>query len=191
MAVVAQVVDAAGEGGERPTADIRRQAEIKCTDHTGKRDLALLGYSSHDWLSWNFCGKHPVWRQKYGVPSMAKTTEFVIATPVLASLDIKRSVGFFCSKLGFTKIHEDQGTYGIVSSGSVSIHFWACADRKIAEATGCRVGVRGIEQLYAQCAKDGIVHPKAPLKKAPWGNHEFAILDPDGNLVTFYEPADA
>lgn len=122
---------------------------------------------------------------------MAKTTEFVIATPVLASLDIKRSVGFFCSKLGFTKIHEEQGAYGIVSSGSVSIHFWACADRKIAEATGCRVGVRGIDHLYAQCVKSGIVHPKAPLAKAPWGSQEFAILDPDGNLVTFYEPADA
>ena len=122
---------------------------------------------------------------------MPKPTEFVTATPVLASLNIKRSVEFFCSKLGFTKIHEEQGTYGIVSSGSVSIHFWACADPKIAEATACRVGVRGIEQLYGQCVKSGIVHPNAPLATAPWGNHEFAILDPDGNLVTFYEPADA
>lgn len=49
---------------------------------------------------------------------MSKTTEFVIATPVLASLHIQRSVEFFCSKLGFTRIHEEQGTYGIVLSGS-------------------------------------------------------------------------
>jgi len=122
---------------------------------------------------------------------MHKTTEFVIATPVLASLDIKRSVAFFWSKLGFTKIHAEQGAYGIVSSGTVSIHFWACADRRIAEATGCRVGVRGIEPLYADCVKGGIVHPNAPLSTAPWGNREFAILDPDGNLVTFFEPADS
>ena len=120
---------------------------------------------------------------------MPQKIEFVMATPVLASLDIKRSVEFFCSKLGFTKIHEEQGTYGIVASGPVSIHFWACADRKIAEATGCRIGVQGIEQLYAQCVDSGIVHPNAPLAKAPWGNQEFAILDPDGNLVTFYQPA--
>ncbi len=122
---------------------------------------------------------------------MAKTTEFVIATPVLASLDIKRSVEFFCSELGFTKIHEEQGAYGIVSSGAVSIHFWACSDRKIAEASGCRVGVSGIERLYARCMKSDIVHPNAPLSKAPWGSQEFAILDPSGNLVTFYEPDDA
>ena len=122
---------------------------------------------------------------------MSKSVEFVIATPVLASLNIERSVEFFCSKLGFAKIHADQGTYGIVSSGSVSIHFWACTDRQIAEATGCRVGVRGIEALFAKCVSYGIVHPNAPLAKAPWGNQEFGILDPDGNLITFYEPADA
>jgi|GEM_PF-6956400 len=54
-------------------------------------------------------------------------------------------------------------------------------------------GVRGIERLYAQCVKSGIVHPNAPLVKTPsaWGNQEFGILDPSGNLVTFYEPADA
>ena len=122
---------------------------------------------------------------------MSKSVEFVIATPVLASLNIERSVEFFCSKLGFAKIHADQGTYGIVSSGSVSIHFWACTDRRIAEATGCRVGVQGIEGLFAKCVSYGIVHPNAPLARAPWGNQEFGILDPDGNLITFYEPADA
>ena len=122
---------------------------------------------------------------------MPHTVEFIIATPVLASLDIERSVEFFCSTLGFVKIHAHQGTYGIVSSGAVSIHFWACAYRRIAEATGCRVGVQGIEVLFAQCLSHGIVHPNAPLAKAPWGGREFAILDPDGNLITFYEPAGA
>ena len=122
---------------------------------------------------------------------MSKYVEFVAATPVLASLNIERSVEFFCSKLGFVKILADQGTYGIVFSGSVSIHFWACTDRQIAEATGCRVGVQGIEALFAKCVSYGIVHPNAPLAKAPWGNQEFGILDPDGNLITFYEPADA
>lgn len=112
---------------------------------------------------------------------------FISATPVLASLDIKRSVGFFSSKLGFTVSYAVQGEYGIVSKGTIEIHFWACADRKIAEATGCRIRVRGIDDLYAHCMKHGIVHPNAPLTAKPWGTMEFAILDPDGNLITFYE----
>ncbi len=116
---------------------------------------------------------------------------FISATPVLASLDITRSVEFFVTKLGFRNVHAAQGEYGIVSSGPVEIHFWACTDRHIAEASGCRVQVQAIEGLHAQCVSHAIVHPNAPLKSKPWGTKEFAILDPDGNLVTFYEESDA
>lgn len=122
---------------------------------------------------------------------MSASTQFVSATPVLASLDIERSAEFFASKLGFAKVHVAQGEYGIVSNGPIQIHFWACSDRRIAEATSCRVGVQGIEGLHAQCANHAIVHPNASLEAKPWGTEEFAILDPDGNLVTFYEHTDA
>ncbi len=122
---------------------------------------------------------------------MSTTIKFVSAIPVLASLDIERSAEFFVSKLGFGKVHVAQGEYGIVSNGPVEIHFWACEDRHIAEATGCRVQVLAIEALHAQCASQAIVHPNAPLVCKPWGTKEFAILDPDGNLVTFYENTNA
>jgi Glyoxalase superfamily protein len=122
---------------------------------------------------------------------MTTQIQFIAAFPVLASLDIERSAAFFFSKLGFTKIHVAQGEYGIVSNGAIEIHFWACKDRHIAEATSCRVQVQGIESLHSQCASHAIVHPNATLASTPWGTKEFAILDPDGNLVTFYERAEA
>lgn len=106
---------------------------------------------------------------------------------MLASLDIERSVAFYVAKLGFTGVHAEQGVYGIVESGPVELHFWACDDRRIAEATSCRLHVRGIEALYGSCREQGIVHPNAALARKPWGTLEFAILDPDGNLVTFCE----
>ncbi len=115
--------------------------------------------------------------------------EFVAAVPVLASLDIQRSVDFFASKLGFTIVYASPGEYGIVSRGEVNIHFWACDDRQIAEATGCRVSVANIQSLYAHCVSEAIVHPNSQLSTTIWGNTEFAILDPDGNLVTFVERA--
>jgi len=118
---------------------------------------------------------------------MTDSTRFVSATPVLASLDIERSVDFYCSRLGFAEVHVQQGTYGIVSRGAVQLHFWACAERHIAENTSCRVRVEGIAALFAQCAALGLVHPNAPLEAKPWGTREFAVLDPDGNLVTFAE----
>jgi len=118
---------------------------------------------------------------------MTDDVRFVSATPVLASLDIERSVEFFCSSLGFSKLHVQQGVYGVITRGSVSIHFWACADRHIAENTSCRVRVEGIHTLFLACTALNIVHPNAPLEEKPWGSREFAILDPDGNLVTFAE----
>lgn len=120
---------------------------------------------------------------------MDPATTFVSATPVLASLDIEQSVRFY-SKLGFTPVHVMQSEYGIIEADTVQIHFWACKDRRIAEATSCRVQVQGIDALYEKCTRLSIVHPNAPLSSRPWGSKEFGILDPDGNLVTFHQHAD-
>jgi catechol 2,3-dioxygenase-like lactoylglutathione lyase family enzyme len=118
---------------------------------------------------------------------MANEISFLSATPVLASLDIQRSVDFYCSRLGFTALYARQGEYGVITRGAVSLHFWACNERHIAENTSCRIQVEGIDTLFAECDALGIVHPKAPLETKPWGTTEFAIVDPDGNLVTFAE----
>jgi hypothetical protein len=45
-----------------------------------------------------------------------------------------------------------------------------------------------VDALYAELRPLGIVHDNASLTTQPWGDREFAILDPDGNLVTFFEP---
>lgn len=118
---------------------------------------------------------------------MTTTPQFLAATPVLASLDIERTAAFFETALGFAKIYVAQGEYGVVSRGNVSIHLWACNDKRIAEATGCRVRVTEVKDLYRHCKNLGIVHPNAHLEKKPWGTIEFAILDPDGNLIAFHE----
>jgi hypothetical protein len=122
---------------------------------------------------------------------MPMHAQFLSAIPVLASMDIERSVDFFCSRLGFTKVLAEPGVCGIVASGPVQIHFWACTDRHLAENTSCRVSVKGIDGLFSSCLGSGIVHPNAPLKRTPWGTREFGILDLDGNLVTFCETGDA
>jgi uncharacterized glyoxalase superfamily protein PhnB len=52
---------------------------------------------------------------------------------------------------------------------------------------GIRIGVRGIDEFHERCQADGIVHPNAPLGEQPWEMREFAVVDHDGNLVTFFE----
>jgi catechol 2,3-dioxygenase-like lactoylglutathione lyase family enzyme len=107
------------------------------------------------------------------------------AAPVLASLDIERTVSFYCSRLGFSRVYVDPGVWGIVTRDSVQIHFWPCSDKRIAENTSCRVYVSGIDALFAEIEPMGVVHPNASLAQKPWGSREFGVLDPDGNLITF------
>jgi catechol 2,3-dioxygenase-like lactoylglutathione lyase family enzyme len=119
------------------------------------------------------------------------TPALVAATPVLPSLDIARTVGFYCRVLGFTEVHAAPGEYAIVEHGPVELHFWYTEATELPKASGCRVQVSGIDALYADCHAAGIVHPNAPLVAKSWGTREFAILDPDGNCLTFHEGADA
>ena len=109
------------------------------------------------------------------------------AAPVLASLDIERTMSFYCERLGFSRVYADPGVWGIVSRDDVYIHFWACSEKHIAENTSCRVYVTGVDQFYAELQPQGVLHPNAPLQDKPWGSREFGVLDEDGNLITFAE----
>jgi catechol 2,3-dioxygenase-like lactoylglutathione lyase family enzyme len=110
------------------------------------------------------------------------------ATPVLPALKIRETVQFYERKLGFVVRHEED-EYGIVVRDDIEIHFWKCGDRNIAENSSCRLTVDGVDELFRQAQEAKIVHPNAPIETKPWGMREFAIVDLNGNLVWFLEPA--
>lgn len=116
---------------------------------------------------------------------MSPTLTFTV--PVLASLDIMKTVEFYQQQLGFQEVYAQPGEYAIVRRDEVSIHFWKCDDKNIPANTACRVSVNGIGDLYEELQPKGIIHPNGPLAVKPWGSKEFAIIDGDGNLVTFFE----
>ncbi len=111
---------------------------------------------------------------------------FVNAVPVLPAAHIADTIAFYQQKLGFVPRHQEE-EYGIVVRDDVEIHFWRCSDRRIAESSSCRITVQGIEALFDHAAKQGIVHPNAPLATKPYGVREFAITDVNGNLIWFVE----
>jgi catechol 2,3-dioxygenase-like lactoylglutathione lyase family enzyme len=117
------------------------------------------------------------------------TPAFLRAAPVLPSLDVRRTADFYRTSLGFEEVHVAPGEYAIVEWGTVELHFWHTTDAALPKASGYRLEVSGIDALHAHCAALGIVHPNAPLAAKPWGSREFAILDPDGNIVTFHQDA--
>lgn len=108
------------------------------------------------------------------------------AIPVLASLDLEATQRFYSERLGFEPLSQ-YPDYAVSGRDGVQVHFWLTDDADIAKATSCRIDVSGIETLYEEMSAAGVVHPNAPLRDQPWGMREFAVLDGDGNVITFGE----
>ena len=94
---------------------------------------------------------------------------FISTTPVLASLDMARTVAFYARVLGARTVHAQPGEYAIVSLGGLELHFWACQDPEIPRQTSCRIQVAGIAALHAQCLAENAVHPNGGLRQQPCG----------------------
>jgi len=110
-----------------------------------------------------------------------------IAVPVLASLNIGKSLRFYQEKLGFDRIGYQDEHYAVVCRDKIEIHFWKCNNKIHPENTSCYIRVKGVDELYEEMKQMGVVHPNGPLKNKPWRIREFAILDEDGNMIKFGE----
>lgn len=110
-----------------------------------------------------------------------------IAVPVLASLNIDKTVEFYQKKLGFDRIGYKDKDYAVVARDKIEVHFWKCNSKLHPENTSCYIRVKAIERLYEEMKLAGVVHPNGPLRDQPWRIREFAILDQDGNMIKFGE----
>lgn len=107
------------------------------------------------------------------------------AEPVLASLNIFKTVDFYKEKLGFTKESWKDKNYAILHRDHITLHFWKCNDKIHPENTSCYIRVDDVDGLYSELKPKGVIHPNGPLKNQEWGMREFAVLDGDGNLLRF------
>ncbi len=123
---------------------------------------------------------------------MAEQTLFLSATPSFAVSDVARTVDFFVRVADVELLHVDDGG-ALLRRGGVTLALWLAdgsargAEPELAGSVSCAMEVAGVDALYAHCQDLGCVHPNGALKVTHWGTREFAVLDPDGNLVTFWE----
>ena len=104
--------------------------------------------------------------------------------------DIKKSIGFYCDKLGFTLVHHEDG-FAVLMCNEVRIHLWEASDEGwrsrsndspvctgaesfIAGTASCRIEVEGIDELYQHIKPLGILHPNTSLKDQWWDERDFA-----------------
>ncbi len=127
----------------------------------------------------------------------------VEAIPALPVKEMERSLLFYKDTLGFLILHVEDG-FAVLGLDEVQVHLWLADDENwrkeehwnpvvtgaesfIAGTSSCRIGMKGVDDLYERFGPMDITHPNAPLEDKPWGTREFSVLDPDRNLITFFE----
>lgn len=108
------------------------------------------------------------------------------AVPIIPAREIVATAAWYRDRLGFEVVHTER-EYGIVARDDVQVHFWGPSGIAPKESmTMYRIEADDIAQFHEHCRAEGIVHPNAPLEDKPWGTREFAVIDGDGNLLTFF-----
>jgi catechol 2,3-dioxygenase-like lactoylglutathione lyase family enzyme len=106
--------------------------------------------------------------------------------PKLPMRDKFLTKNFYVNDLGFKLIGE-YDEYLIVGKDNIEIHFFEFKTFNSKQNYGqVYIRTNDIDKLYKSFIENKIsIHPNGPLASKPWGQKEFALLDPDNNLLTF------
>jgi catechol 2,3-dioxygenase-like lactoylglutathione lyase family enzyme len=135
---------------------------------------------------------------------LVSLTQTIPAMPVR---EMPKAVAFYRDRLGFEVLHHDGG-FAVLCRDEAVVHLWESSDESwrergdireqpvcsgaesfIAGTASFRVHVNGVDELYEEMIKADVLHPvsKENVDDTDFGTREFATLDQDGNLVTFFE----
>jgi catechol 2,3-dioxygenase-like lactoylglutathione lyase family enzyme len=127
--------------------------------------------------------------------------------PAMPVRNMPSAVAFYRDRLGFEVLHHDGG-FAVLSRGEAVVHLWEASDESwrqrsdvgekpvcsgaesfIAGTASFRVEVKGVDELYDELSRAAVLHPvsRDRVDDTDFGTREFATLDIDGNLVTFFE----
>ena len=134
---------------------------------------------------------------------MPKLTQTIPALPVR---DMTAAVAFYRDRLGFEVLHHDGGLAVLLRDEAV-LHLWESGDETwrersdaaespvrsgaesfIAGTASCRIMCEGVDELFDELREADVLHPvsKDGVEDTDFGTREFATLDLDGNLLTFF-----
>lgn len=111
-----------------------------------------------------------------------------IAIPILPCRSMASTTAFY-RRLGFEGgVHAFDQHYAIFTRGTIELHFFLHPELTPAASwAGCYLRVLDVQKLYEAAVASGLPHAGIPridrLEDKPWGLREFAIVDPDGNLI--------
>jgi catechol 2,3-dioxygenase-like lactoylglutathione lyase family enzyme len=126
--------------------------------------------------------------------------------PAMPVRDAVTAVGFYRDRLGFEVLHHDGG-FAVLGRDDAVLHLWQADDESwrerssmerpvrsgaesfIAGTASCRIKVEGVDELYDELQASDVLHPVSSggVSETDFGTREFATLDQDGNLLSFFQ----
>ena len=127
--------------------------------------------------------------------------------PALPVREMGAAVTFYRERFGFGVLHHDGG-FAVLGRDEAVLHLWEAGDEgwrrreDLAERPVCsgaesfiagtastRIEVEDVDGLYEELSAAEVLHPvsREGVDATDFGTREFATLDRDGNLVTFFE----
>ena len=126
--------------------------------------------------------------------------------PALPVRDATAAVSFYRDRLGFEVLHHEGG-FAVLRRDAAVVHLWETGDETwreradfgvkpvctgaesfIAGTASCRIMTEGVDELYEELRDADVLHPvsRDGVDDTDFGSREFATLDLDGNLLTFF-----
>ncbi len=135
---------------------------------------------------------------------MATLSQTIPAMPVR---DVAAATVFYRDRLGFEVLHQDEG-FAVLGRDDARLHLWQAGDESwrervalrespvssgaesfIAGTASCRILVEHVDDLCQELRAQDVLHPvsQGGVSTTDFGTREFAVLDADGNLISFFE----
>jgi catechol 2,3-dioxygenase-like lactoylglutathione lyase family enzyme len=115
------------------------------------------------------------------------------AAPILPSGDLAATADFY-ERLGFEQTRFWPDEYLIVMRGEVGLHFFPDPELDPwSSSAGCYLYVEDADALFGEYDRldlpgEGIPRLHGPPKDTDYELREFAVVDPDGNLLRIGSP---
>ena len=108
---------------------------------------------------------------------------FQKAIPVLPSMNLKETIDFYETRIGFTGIN--MGSYAILKHGFAEIHFYLVTDINAFHPATCLIRTDNVEDLYTIFAGKDMLYFPGQVNDMRFGKKEFSIKDNNGNIIRF------
>ncbi len=126
--------------------------------------------------------------------------------PALPVRDVDAAVAFYRERFGFEPAHHASDLAVVVRDDAV-VHLWGATDEDwrsrdelreqpicsgaesfLAGTASCRIEVSDVDALFAELQAADVLHEvsRGGVTATDFGTREFATLDGDGNLLTFF-----